>query len=345
MFSLSKRVTLRDVAEAVNLSPTSVSIVLSGRPNQISPESRARILAAAERLGYSGSAKANRPEGQRALCVSVILPDIYNSFFSNIAGGVDAYLTPLGHRMELMYSDNSSQREMGYLERIARERTDGLIIATTMRVASGFYEKAFERAGVPVVIADRVFPTLNHSSVSYNHKKGAYLATEHLIRLGHRRIACLSGNLREDAPQDPRYAGYRWAFEEAGLEAPPDGFFPGDYRVESGYEAADAIVDGGFTALFSCNDMMAYGFYKRVRELGKAIPEDISVVGYDDLFFSNLIDPPLSSVSQSPMNIGIEAARRLVCEILEPQTVRQTVYFEPNFVARASVRPAPDQSF
>lgn len=337
---MNKRVTLRDVAAAVNLSPTSVSIVLSGRPNQISSESRARILAAAEQLGYPGLTKANLPDRRRPLCVSVILPDIYNSFFSNIAGGIDAYMAPLGHRMELMYSDNSSQREMAHLERIARERTDGLIIATTMRVASGFYEEAFEKAGIPVVITDRVFPTLNHSSVSYNHKKGAYLATEHLIRLGHRRIACLTGNPREEAVADPRYAGYLWAFEEADLEAPKGGLFAGDYRAQSGYEAADAIIAGGFTALFSCNDMMAYGFYKRARELGKAIPKDISVVGYDDLFFSNLIDPPLSTVSQSPTNIGMEAARRLLCEIMEPRAVRQTVFFEPSFVPRSSVLPA-----
>jgi len=341
---VKKRVTLRDVAEAVKLSPASVSLVMSGRPNQISPQSRARILAAAEQLGYQGPARPARAEG-RPLCVSVILPDICNSFFTDIAGGADQYLSPLGHRMDLMFSDNSLEREMAHLERVARERTDGLIIATTMRLASGFYEEAFGRMGIPVVIADRVFPTLNHSSVSCNHKKGAYLATEHLIRQGHRRIACLTGNPREEAPRDLRYAGYLWAFEEAGLEPPPDGLFPGDYRAESGYEAADAILSGGFTALFSCNDMMAYGFYKRAREAGRSIPEDISVVGYDDLFFSRLIDPPLSSVGQNPMDIGMEAARRLVCEILEPRSSRQTVYFEPSFVARSSVRPASPRAF
>jgi len=342
---VNKRVTLRDVAKATNLSPTSVSMVLNGRANQISPESRARILAAAERLGYQGPTKTERPANRHPLRVSVILPDLYNSFFSHIAGGAEAYLTPLGHRMDLMFSDNNPEREMAHLERVARGNTDGLIIATTARIASGAYEKAFEKTGVPVVIADRVFPTLNHSSVSYNHKKGAYLATEHLIRLGHRRIACLTGNSREEAHADPRYAGYRWAFKEAGLTEPPDGFFPGDYRPESGYEAADAIVASHFTALFSCNDMMAYGFYKRVRELGKSIPGDISVVGYDDLFFSNLIDPPLTSVAQSPTDIGIEAARRLICEILEPRAVRQTVYFEPTFVLRSSVRTVPQESF
>lgn len=341
---MDKRVTLRDVADAVSLSPTAVSMVLSGRANHISIESRARILRAAEKLGYRAMPKSGQT-AVRSLSVSVILPDIYNSFFSNIAGGVDAYLTPLGHRMEMMYSDNSPQREMEHLQKITRGHADGLIIATTMLFTPGFYEEAFEKAGIPVVIADRVFPTLNHSSISYNHKKGAYLAAEHLIRLGHRRIACLTGNPREEANSDLRYAGYRWAFEEAGLEVPPDGLFPGNYRVESGYEAADGILSGGFTALFSCNDMMAYGFYKRARELGKAIPEDISVVGYDDLFFSNLIDPPLCSVSQSPTDIGMEAARRIVCEIIEPRAVRQTVYFEPTFVPRSSVKPASFQTF
>ena len=121
---------------------------------------------------------------------------------------------------------------------------------------------------------------------------------------------------------------------------PPDGLFSGDYRAESGYKAADGILSGGFTALFSCNAMMAYGFYKRARELGRAIPADISVVGYDDLFFFQPHRPPLASVSQSPMDIGMEAARRIVREILEPRAVRQTAYFEPTFVPRPSVRPA-----
>ena len=340
---MNKRVTLRDVAKAVNLSPTSVSMVLSGRANQISPLSRAHILEASERLGYQSPTKAERASNRRTLRVSVILPDLYNAFFPHIAGGVEAYLAPLGHRMDLMFSDNSPEREMDHLERVARGHTDGLVIATTACIASSAYENAFRKTGVPVVIADRVFPTLNHSSVSYNHKKGAYLATEHLIRLGHSRIACLAGSSREDAHADLRYAGYQWAFQEAGLPDPPDGFFPGNYRPESGYEKADQIIAGGFTALFCSNDMMAYGFYKRARELGKSIPEDISVVGYDDLFFSNLIDPPLTSVSQSPLDIGMEAARRLVCEILEPSAVRQTVYFEPAIVTRASSRPTAFQ--
>jgi LacI family transcriptional regulator len=324
---------------AANLSPTSVSLVLNGKANQISSRSRACILAAAERLGYRSPAKFERPNVSGPLRVSVILPDIGNSFFTSIAGGIDAYLAPLGGRMDLMFSDNSPTREMECLDGIARGRTDGLIIATTLRIASGFYEKAFEKAGVPVVLADRVFPTLNYSTVSYNHKKGAFLATEYLIRLGHRRIACLIGNSREEANADPRYLGYRWAFEEAGLTPPPDALFPGDYRLESGYRAADGIVGGGFTALFSCNDMMAYGFFKRARELGREIPRDISVVGYDDLFFSNLIDPPLTSVSQNPVDIGLEAARRLACEIQEPGAVRQTVYFEPKLIPRGSARP------
>ena len=115
---MDKRVTLRDVAKAVNLSPTAVSMALSGRHSQISAERRARIRVAADSLGYRAPDSVQRP-ARRSLNVWVILPDIYNSFFSNIAGGVDAYLTPEGHRMELKFGDNSPEREKEHLQKIA----------------------------------------------------------------------------------------------------------------------------------------------------------------------------------------------------------------------------------
>ena len=337
---MNKRTTLRDVANAVNLSPTSVSIVLSGRPNHLSPESRTRILEAADRLMYKpGARKIGRPPVDGHFCILVILPDIHNSFFTDIAGGADAFLTPLGHRIELAFSDNNSKREMELIQRISKTRIDGLIIATTMRFGSDIYEQAFKETGVPVVIADRVFPTLNCSSISYNHKKGAYLATEHLLSLGHRRIACLIGNSYDDVQADPRYAGYLWAYEEADLVPPSDGLFLGNYLAQAGYEAAEKILSSGFTALFSCNDIMVYGFLKRAREVGMSVPQDISVVGYDDLFFSNLVDPPLTTIRQCPADIGNEAARHILREIEEPHASRQTVFFEPKLTLRDSTRP------
>jgi LacI family transcriptional regulator len=182
---------------------------------------------------------------------------------------------------------------------------------------------------------DRQSPALQLSSVVLNNKKGGFLATRHLLEQGHRQIAYLSGPPNLVSARE-RYEGYLWAYREAALKAPEDAVFHGDYLFQSGYRAADAIWSGGFTAVACGNDLMAYGLIKRFRELGLDLPAKMSIVGFDDLSYSELISPALTTVAQSGHAIGYQACKIAFQEIENPHAHHQTILLEPELIIRDS---------
>lgn len=333
------RVTIKDIARETGLSITAISLVLNDRPNKISSASRQLIRDTARRLHYAPNPMARSLAGQGTKFIGQIVPDISGAFFSAMVQGADDEAYPRGYSLILASTGNDPKRELEAIASMSARRVDGLMITPSTRMDVGGYRALIRQLELPVVLLDRVGSLDQLPSVSYDHRLGGYLATRHLLDLGHRRIACLAGG-GERAPEgDPRVAGYRWALQEAGLAPEPGSVMDGDYRQEGGYAAAQPLVERGFTGVFACNDAMAFGLYKRARELGVGIPGQLSVVGFDDLPFSELADPPLTTVSQPAQQLGRQAVRLLLDRLEHPERSIRSVCFEPRLVVRGSAGP------
>jgi LacI family transcriptional regulator len=306
--------------------------VLNGRPIKISEEKRAQILETARRMCYQTN-RTPTSRLSRTRKIGVITPSVTNGFFSEALDGIEQRVASEGFTVLLGQTFNRRDAERDALRRLLDNHVDGLIISTAD-------DTLFEDVDEPVVLFNSELPTLNYSQVTYNECKGAFLATKHLLALGHQKIACLAGDLKQHADgrlDSPRADGYFWAYADSDLPAPENSLFYGDYLdAQSGYEQLDSIMKGGFTALFSCNDLMAYGVYRRAAELKVRIPGDLSIVGFDDLSYSSLLTPALTTVRQSGARLGREAAERLLHELDEPGAPHQSIRFEPTLIVRDS---------
>jgi LacI family transcriptional regulator len=335
------KTTIKDIARETSLSPTAVSLVLNNRPNKLSERSKRLIWDTATRLNYRTSAKVHSVENRKTRNIGQIIPDLSNFFFSKLVHGVEVIANENQYGLLVGCSGNNVQREIDAIESMIGKGVEGILITTSAQADISMYRSIFASVKIPIILVDRIIPTLSNSSITFNHKKGGYLATRYLIELGHRRIACLAGGPETNPNAAQRIDGYHWAFTECGERIPKNWLLQGDYSDQSGYDLADTLLEGGFTAVFSCNDMMAYGLYKRARERNVRIPQDLSVVGFDDIAFSCLIDPPLTTIRQSAYELGQAAASRLVLEMADPSISRQSIYFEPFLVVRNSTQAFP----
>ncbi len=330
------RTTLKTIADYVGLSVASVSLVLNNKPNKLSPESRQKILAAAEELHYAPQLVSPAMAKKYSKTLGLIVPEVSNSFFADLAQGVGHCAQENGCQLLLSTTDGIAENDTDILRLFASRN----IAAMLFVASSNCNASLLESLPFPIIQVDRKNPALNFSAVIFNQKKGGYLATRHLLELGHRRIACLTGpkNLTNTSL---RLKGYLKAYKDMGFTPPSNGVIEGDYMSDSGFEAADVILERGFTAVFSTNDMMAYGILKRFRQLKIRVPQDISIVGFDDVVYSALLDVPLTTIRQSGYNMGYEACKRAFEEIEDPKIMKQTIQFEPELIIRESTaKPA-----
>lgn len=320
----------KDIARATGMSTTSVSLVLSGRPNKLSKETRDHILRMASDMGYKQE-RSKRLSSRNADCIGMIVPRISNSFFAEIVQGASDCIQARGWRLLLVTNDGSPEKDRAAVKMMKDSRVSAVLLTSSEDCPASM----FEALSCPVIQVDRHSPALHFSSVVLNNKKGGFISTKHLLDLGHRKIACITGPQKLISARE-RLEGYYWAFQARDLPSPAPGVFEGDYLYESGYALADKIISSGFTAVVCGNDIMAFGLCKRCRELGVSIPNDLSVVGFDNLIYSELLDPPLTTVSQSSYAIGSQACQRAFFEIENPRVSKQTILFEPELVVRKS---------
>lgn len=320
----------KDIARATGMSTTSVSLVLNGRPNKLSKESREQILRMAADMDYKPE-RAKRLFSRNADCIGIIVPRISNYFFAEIVQGASDCVQSRGWRLLLVTNDGSPEKDKAAIKMMKDFRVAAILLTSSEDSPASM----FEGLTCPVIQVDRHSPALHFSSVVLNNKKGGFIAVKHLLDLGHRKIACITGSQKLVSARE-RLEGYYWAFREQGLTPPAFGVFEGDYLYESGYALADKIIAGGFTAVVCGNDIMAFGLSKRCRETGVSIPDSLSVVGFDNLVYSELLDPPLTTVSQSSYAIGSQACQRAFFEIENPNVSKQTILFEPELIVRKS---------
>lgn len=331
--------TIREVAGRARVSPTTVSHVLNAT-RFVSEEIRARVLAAMAELGYQPNAVARSLRRGRTHTLGLILPDSANPYFAELGREIEAAAFARDHSVVLCNTEGDERRERVYLDLLARRQVDGLL-----------YVPAGDRADVlrgllqrplPVVLVDRDLAGVPVDVVLSDKRGGARLATRHLIMLGHRRIGCIGGP-SSLAMSGQRLQGYRDALAEAGLPVDERLILRGDYRPQSGWVAARSLLalSDPPTAIFAANDLMAIGVLRAAGELGRRVPADLAVVGFDDIELASYTTPPLTTVSQSAGEVGRAAVELLLARLAEPARPPLRRTLETRLVVRASCGNRP----
>jgi LacI family repressor for deo operon, udp, cdd, tsx, nupC, and nupG len=332
-----------EVAKRARVSTATVSRVLS-QPNVVAPATRRRVMQAVERLGYEPNSTAKNLRTLRTGKLLVTVPDLSNPFFSLILQGIEDAALREGYAVLVGDTQHDAKREERYALMLKRKEADGLIfLGHRMPEEAASYIRAQAPRCAPVVNGCEFSPSLGVPSVHIDNARAAYQAMDHLYGLGHRRIGIVTGPLVSQLSRD-RLSG---ATARAKKQKAEREFIVmhGDFSIESGAAAAERLLGRRErpTAIFCFNDEMAMGVVEVAKTLGIHVPQQLSVVGFDDIRFSRHMDPPLTTIAQPMRQIG-EGTVRLLLSILaggHDAETPESVTLPHKLVVRASTGPPP----
>lgn len=294
--------TLSDVAEAAGVSPTAVSRYLNNRI-ELPLATRERIDAAIAKLDYRPNLMAKRLSTGKTEAISLVTPEIANPFFAELAAAVEAEAQSHGYAVYISSTGGDRDREIDAIKRLHDQHVDGLIMMTNQPDDGTLAELLNEHDHV--VLLDEDIPGVSVPRVFVENEQGAYLGTRHLIEAGHRDIALISGpgdlmSVRE------RLAGFERAMREAELPLRPDWVLLGEYSRAFGNIAAQRLLAAPQrpSAILACSDYLAIGVLQALQQAGLSVPEDMSLVGFDDMPFAELVNPPLTTIRQPIAEMG-----------------------------------------
>jgi DNA-binding LacI/PurR family transcriptional regulator len=321
--------SIQDVATLANVSTATASRALS-RPDMVAQATRERVLSAAQHLGYQPNVLARSLRQRQTRTIGVIVTDILNPFHATLAKGVQDAADRHGYTAFLFNTDEDAEKERRALDILRGHLPQGLILVPTPQAR----ENLRLLPNLPVVELDRVTGNPAATTVTVDNLGGARAATAHLAALGHTRIGMIVGQ-QDISTAVERHAGFQQALAEAGLPYPAGLVLPGQHREEDGRSAALHLLglpqDQRPTALFVGNNEMTVGAVLAARELGLRIPEDLSIVGFDDSRWAQTMTPPLTVVVQPAYDLGV-----LACDLLIAQLAPQ----HPHPQGRARASPA-----
>ena len=337
-------VTLRDVADAAGVHPGTASRALNDETKAlVRPETIERVLAAAVSLGYKPNLLARSFKTRRTNSVGIVIPDINNPLFPPMVRGVEDRLFQDGYVALLANTENDPDRQRRIFEGMVDRRVDGLVLATARRQDIGVEE--LSEMGIPIVLFNRVVEDGKLASVSADDAIGVRMVVEHLRKLGHERIGHVAG------PQSlstgyARYNGFVSAMAETGAVVDPqDVVFAETFSIAEGERCAAALLGNADrpSAIFAGNDMLALGCYSVAERAGLACPEDLSIVGFNDMPFIDRVNPPLTTVRIPHYELGLRAAELLIARLRYPDTPVEVVQLAPELVVRGSTAPVRDR--
>lgn len=333
---MGKKVTIREVAAECGLSVSAVSQVLNGKEIGIPQKTKEKVRAAAEKLRYRPNAAARSLVTSRSDTVGVLVPDISNAFFGEAFKEIQRRMGEEGFDVLLCSGDGTAKQDERFLRLFAARGADGLIVAPAAETLEEKNAEKFaaqlEEIKIPYIFLDR-YPALPCARVSADHRAGGYAAAQCLLKNGHTKIGCIAGPAALVGAR-LRLEGFCDALAEAGIRPLA---INAPFTAEGGERAAKALFGRGLTALFASDDLQAYGAMRAAAETGVRIPDDVSLVGYDDLQFSALANPPLTTISQ-PVKDMAAAAAELLLRRMRGEDAENPPLFVPRLIERQTVK-------
>lgn len=344
--------TIQQVAEAAGVSPSTVSNLLNGRAHRMLPETRRRVERAIERLGYRPNRAARQLRTGRTHTVGLVVPSVGNPFWGAFARHLESAALAEGYHVLLCNSERDPERERQYIDELWSDGIRGVILCSSL--PSLDHLRPLIDRGLQLVAFDRVAQADDPDSlvsISIDNAVGAQLATAHLTGLGHRRLAFVSGALGS-VNRKHRYRGFVDALELAGLPEDRGVLWSGGSAerfgdveaAELGRAAARELLSGGDppTGIVAVNDMCALGVCRGIRDVGRRVAHDVSVVGFDDIVLADLSDPPLTTVRQPSPEMAASAFAELKGRVENPRpTQGRSLLVRPELIVRESTAPPP----
>lgn len=305
-------VTIKDIAKLAGVSVSTVSKILNGKDHDISVPTKERVKRIIEEKKYSPNRIAQSMVTKHTKTIGLIIPDVRNPFFTEMARGVEDMAVEHGYSVIFCNTDDDLQKEIRYIEMLNDKQVDGLVLAPAVQRSADMEREV--KCSVPIVVVDRDASYSGiRGRIRIDNFQGAYDAVSYLIGMGHRDILLLSGPLHVQTSVD-RMNGYKKALEEHNIVFHDELVAIGDYKGQWAGEQIARCLERGqrFTALFCGNDLIAIEAVQSLRRSGMAIPEQVSVAGFDDIPFSTVIYPALTTVKQPSYDIGVQSIRTLL---------------------------------
>jgi LacI family transcriptional regulator len=332
-------VTIKDVALHAEVSVTTVSHVVNAT-RFVSENARQRVNDAISELKYVPSALARSLKNNQTHTIGMMIPNCTNPFFAELIRGIEDTCFAAGFNVILCNSDDDPHKQRKYIRVLTEKQVDGIIVFSSG--GDSELSEALREVLMPKILIDREVEHVSADLVELDHEAGAWLATRHLVSLGHRRIATITGPL-DLAPARYRRDGYRRAMDEAGLAVNPTWEVEGGFTSELGYSAMQRLLALGQmpSAVFASNDLMAIGAICAATAHGLRVPQEISVIGFDDIALATYSSPPLTTVAQPKHQLGSLAATLLMERIENPDRPLRREIMQPTLCLRRSTMAYP----
>ncbi|PKP55719.1 LacI family transcriptional regulator [Candidatus Atribacteria bacterium HGW-Atribacteria-1] len=328
--------TIKDVAELVGVHPSTVSRVIND-DSRISEKTREKVFLIIKKLGYTPNAIARGLKTKRTHTLGMLIPDITNPFFAEIARGVEDAANKNDFNIILCNTDDRLKKERTYLEILRGKRVDGLILGTAHIKDKSILE--LEKNNFPYILVSRNIEGLDKNCVIVDDEAGGIMAAEYLIKLGHRRIAHITGPLKTRSALN-RLKGYKLTLKKHEIEYEDELVGEGDFRIKGGYQVMKRFLKLAEppTAIFAANDLLALGAMQAIQKKNFHIPEDFSVIGFNDIELASFVYPALTTIRQPMLEMGALAVKMLLRIIEEGEFNQRKIVLKPKLIIRESCK-------
>lgn len=326
--------TIYDIAEEAGVSIATVSKVIN-ETGRISDKTRQRVKEVMKRLNYQPSVVASALTKKRTYMIGLLIPDLANPFFAELARSIEDRGHELGFNLVICSTDNDLDKEEQYINLLRQKSADGIILATGVKNQDIIRNLIQQNQAIAVIA--RGMPSLSVDTVLVDDYLGGYLAASHLIELGHRDIAVIAEDLEVMSSKE-RVRGYQQALEDYHLPYREDRIRVSAFHVKGGKDTAGKILDEPDrpTAIFACNDLLAIGAMQAAYERRIAVPEEVSIIGFDNSILAAHMNPPLTTIAQPIQELGRQVVNLISQEINGEKTAKQRIVLLPELVVRGS---------
>ena len=328
---MAKKVTIRQVAEAAGVSITTVSQILNGKGDRFSKKTRDKVLEVRNDLHYVPDFSARNLILHSSKLIGVLIPDLTNPFFSTFVQGIQSVSREAGYLTMVFSSSQDPELENYYLTQLLERSVDGLIIASS-KITGEAIDSLLKPTGIPYLLFDQNQVHDNEDRIEVDDYHGGQLAAQHLLGLGHHKLAMMVPD-RKLINVQKRWQGFYDTLAAARITPVR---ISAELTLAGGYEASEKLIASGVTGVFCANDEMALGLYRGLYERGLKIPDDISVIGFDNIAMDQYVVPKLTTISQPIDKLGEESAHLLLNRLSQPQIVRQLREFPVELKLRES---------